>query len=76
MSASLQSKRDFAKMVLNHPAFEDIREDVEFKIFQRFRSATVAEREILNCILDNGSLFFKELKALVAQEQDIQETEE
>lgn len=71
MSTSVDAKLDLAKTLLNHSALPAVREDVQRRLFNKFRTATPSEREVINYILDNEALFFKELSALVAQYENI-----
>lgn len=70
-----KQKVDFANMVLNHPALDAVREEVQFKLFNKFRTASPDEREQINHIMDNEALFFNQLEAIRDDARMISETD-
>ena len=59
--------QDYARVVLNHDAMEEVRERVQKKLFDKFRVARPEEREVINAIMDNESLFFTELRTVLGE---------
>ena len=70
MSTSPERLADFATIVLGHPAAAGVRERVQRRLFEKFRTATPVERDVINAIMDNESLFWRELEALKAETQE------
>jgi len=60
----MNTKEELAKLILDHPALDALREQIQNNIFQKFRTATMVEREILSAIMDCEHLLFRELKVL------------
>lgn len=65
MSTSPTQLKAFAELVLSHDALLTVRERVQKRLFDRFRRATPAEREVINAIMDNENLFHEELKIVL-----------
>ena len=71
-----KQKQDYARQVLEHPAHEAVREEVELKLFRKFRMSSPEEREVINNIMDNMELFFQQLQVIVDNAADLTETED
>jgi hypothetical protein len=67
MSVSQAQLDHFAKFVMTHEAMPIFRERVQKGLFDRFRTATAPEREVINAIMDNETLFFDEVKKVMTE---------
>ena len=79
MSVSPAQLEHFAKFVMTHEALPVFRERIQKGLFDRFRTANHAEREVINAIMDNESLFFNELKSVLnsmASKEDVNDPPE
>jgi shikimate kinase len=65
--------RNLAHTIVNHPALEELLQRLDYKLLNRARFATPAEREEIFRIMDNRDLFFKELQAIVANAKEIEQ---
>ena len=75
MSVTPAQLEAYAAAVLNNPAMEEVRNRVKLSLFDRFRTANHAEREIINAIMDNETLFYDELKNILDGAEVVNETE-
>lgn len=64
---STETMADFSRLVLDHPAKEQVRTRVQLRLFERFRKASPEERDVINAIMDNEQLFWREIEAVVAE---------
>ena len=79
MSISPAQMEHFAKFVMTHEALPVFRERVQKTLFNRFRTANPEQREVINAIMDNETLFFKELTNVLnsmAGEEDVNDPPE
>lgn len=68
MSLSDRQLQAFANVLLqDEEAVAAVRERVQLRLFDKFRKASPAEREIINAIMDNESLFWTELKIILGE---------
>jgi len=67
---------ELAKMIVSHPAFEEMQETIHMKLFKRFRTASPAEREVINAIMDNATLFYTEVQSLVDLTKELGDKED
>ena len=65
MSTSKESLLDYAKALVTHPAHEAMRERVQMRLFNRFRTANEEERGVIGDIMNAEAMFFTELKIVV-----------
>ena len=65
MSVSEAQLESLAAFVINHEALPVLRERVQKVLFDRFRTASPEQREVINAIMDNETLFFDELKKVL-----------
>ena len=70
MSVSPEQLKDFARVMKNHPAYEEVKERVSLRIFDKFKTATNEERCVLGDIMNAGGLFYKELNYIVSEVSD------
>ena len=73
---SKKQQEDFAKMVVDHPEFKEVMTRVDMRLFNKFRTATPQEREIINAIMDSGLMFVRELRAIADGAEDLEPEEE
>jgi len=71
-----KQKQEFARLVLEHPASEAVREEVELRLFREFVRVDDARREVIADIIQNMELFFQQLQAIVDNAADLTETED
>jgi len=64
MSISKQSLQDFAKLVHDHPAFEQVIRNVQEGLFMKSLGASREERDILSNTMDAMNLFVGEINLL------------
>lgn len=79
MSGRQAQVEQLATLIMESPALPELRERVQRGLFDRFRGATHDEREIINAIMDNEALFFKELTLIynkAIEEKDVNDEEE
>jgi len=79
VSTSPAQLEHFAKFVMTHEALPVLRERVQKELFNRFRTASPVERDVINAIIDNESLFFNELTKVLnsmAGEEDVNDPPE
>ena len=50
---------------MEHEALPLVRERVQKTLFDRFRTSSPEQREVINAIMDNETLFFDELKSVL-----------
>jgi hypothetical protein len=62
---------ELARIILEHPEIDNLRERIHHRMFNKFRTASPDEREVINYIMDNEKLFFGELKAIAAMNENI-----
>ena len=67
MSVSEAQLQNIADLILNNKeAIEEIRNRYRLRMFDRFRTASPAQREIINAIMDNEQAFWEEMYALLS----------
>jgi hypothetical protein len=67
MSVSETQLQNIAGLILNNDeAVEEIRNRYRLRMFDRFRTATPAQREIINAMMDNEQAFWEEFYSLLA----------
>jgi len=64
MSVSKQALQDFAKLVHDHPAFEEVIKNVQEGLFMKSLAASREERDILSNTMDAMNLFVGEINSL------------
>ena len=75
MTRGSKHLESFANTVLDHPLLDEVKDRVALKMLRRFRAATPVEREIINSLMDNDLAFFAELRAIVAENKELNTTE-
>ena len=79
-SSSKQAQiESLAAVIMGHEGLEGLREQVQKKLFDCFRTSNPEEREVINAIMDNEALFFKEVDQILIKleaEKSVNEDEE
>ena len=77
MSVSQAQLANLAQLILNNEeAVEEVRNRYRLRMFDRFRQASPAQREIINAIMDNEQAFWEEFRSLLVSEDVVNEEEE
>jgi len=72
MSVSIQSQRDLAKTIINHPATEAVVERINQRMFKRFIAGTDDERKVISDIITSMNLFLKEIRSIDVEGEDLE----
>lgn len=67
MTTTDEQQAQFAEMVLNHPAKQDVIDKIYLTIMQRFRNGSETERPEIIKILDSLDLFIGQLQIIADQ---------
>ena len=62
------------KQILNHPMLPVLFERIEYKLFDKWLASDPAKREIIGNIVDSKNLFLKELRIVVEEAEEIDNT--
>jgi len=72
MSTSIQSQRDLAKTIINHPALDSVVERINKRMFNRFIAANDEERKVISDIITSMNLFLKEIRSIDVEGEDLE----
>ncbi len=75
MSTTPKQLEDLAKYVMEHPALEEIQRRIAEKMLKKFRTGNAEMREQINAIMDADVAFLSELRAILAENQEVDNNE-